>query len=107
MTFRQSVWHQIVDWSRYLGLRDRLRCPACKAVGTWKPHGGWADGDDQRKVRRWMCKWCGFYLGPEPDRWVCVGPTAWAIPSDIPRPHETPKMVVERHFDRPISPWAG
>jgi hypothetical protein len=60
-----SFVHFFYDALRLVGLRDRLRCPKCGAVGTWKPHGGAFDRDDRRKVRRWMCKWCGHYLGPD------------------------------------------
>lgn len=46
--------------------RGRYRCPRCKSVGTWNPHGGLVDARrDLRHVRRWMCKWCGLYRGPE------------------------------------------
>jgi hypothetical protein len=59
--------HAVAYALRWVGLRGRLRCPLCKAVGTWKPHGTltarWRDHD--RPVRRWLCKWCGHYLGPE------------------------------------------
>jgi len=57
--------HQLYDCLDLIGMRDRLRCPDCWAIGTWKPHGGWFDVEDTRKVRRWMCKWCGIYCGPE------------------------------------------
>ena len=79
MTLWHKVVHQLYDFSRLIGLRDRLRCPECKAVGTYKPHGGWLDFKDKRqtyldrgvyvarKKRRWMCKWCGGYRGPEKD----------------------------------------
>lgn len=54
-------------WNSLFGLRGRLRCPHCGATGTWAPHGGFWDrvrsGD--RPVRRWLCKWCGYYNGPE------------------------------------------
>lgn len=46
-------------------MRDRLRCPVCGAVGTYKPHGGIFDRQDSRKVRRWLCKWCGAYRGED------------------------------------------
>ncbi len=77
MTLWQKAVHQLYDFSRLVGLRDRLRCPECKAVGTFKPHGGWLDFKDKRqtylvhgvyvarKKRRWLCKWCGAYRGPE------------------------------------------
>lgn len=74
MWFLWSVWHFIADGPlRLIGMRDRLRCPECSAVGTWKPHGGLFDREDVlflpilmqtwwgTKRRRWMCKWCGWY----------------------------------------------
>lgn len=68
--------HFFFDALRFVGLRDRLRCPTCKAVGTWKPHGGILDREDQRKVRRWMCKWCGHYIGPDLNTHVFYSPFA-------------------------------
>ncbi len=48
----------------YTGLRDRMRCPNCKAVGTWKMHGTWWErwrfGDIA--LRRWGCKYCGHWI---------------------------------------------
>lgn len=60
--------HELFDLLRIIGVRDRLRCPVCSKVGTWKPHGGWLDRWDKRKVRRWLCKWCGYYVGPEGEK---------------------------------------
>lgn len=85
MTFGKAVVHQFYDCLRWVGLRDRLRCPQCKAVGTWKPHGGLLDFEDVRKIRRWLCKWCGYYLGPEGEL-LCF-PDArkrcWSLPRSI------------------------
>lgn len=106
MSLFSNIWHQLCDFSRLVGLRDRLRCPSCGAVGTWKPHGGWLDGCDERKVRRWLCKWCGLYKGPEGTTWAAVGPTCWGLVIDLPGA-TTPKNAVEDHFDRPVNPWAG
>ena len=75
-------WHQLWDFSRLVGLRDRLRCPNCKKVGTWKPHGGWLDVEDRRKVRRWICKWCGNYFGPEGYRLAVQGKSSWILWQD-------------------------
>jgi len=63
-----AITHQLADFLRLVGMRDRLRCPRCRKVGTWKPHGGWLDREDGRKVRRWLCKWCGHYVGPEGEK---------------------------------------
>jgi len=95
--------HQIYDCLRLVGFRDRLRCPSCKSIGTWKPHGGWLDREDERKVRRWMCKWCGIYNGPEGWQRVTVGSTCWVL--DNPR-GSTPKNVIENCFG-PTNPWVG
>lgn len=101
MTKPNAFWHQLWDFSRLLGLRDRLRCPKCRAVGTWKPHGGWLDFEDERKVRRWVCKWCGLYAGPETETKVVLGPTCWVLKSGLPAgttPYERLKKV---------NPWRG
>jgi hypothetical protein len=60
--------HQFWDFLRIFGLRDRKRCPACTAVGTYKPHGGWLEGVKGPR-RRWLCKWCGLY---ENDEFITV-----------------------------------
>lgn len=101
-----SLTHQLWDFSRVFGLRDRLRCPQCRAVGTWKPHGGWLDTQDERKVRRWMCKWCGHYLGPEGVKTVVMGPTAWAMPEDVPN-GQTPMRIVMQATGRNVGPYIG
>jgi hypothetical protein len=104
-------------WSslRLVGLRDRLRCPSCKAIGTWKPHGTWVsrwrDGD--RPVRRWMCKWCGRYEGPEGllKAWINHEAGCWALPYpvDSTAPHEpgpTPAELVKAELGG-AWPWRG
>src|SRR5512146_1390004 len=101
------VWHQLWDFSRPLGRRDRLRCPKCKAVGTWKPHGGWLDFADERKVRRWMCKWCGYYRGPEATQQVCYGGKCWVLSRDEWRSTTpTPRNVVRETLGN-ANPWFG
>jgi len=99
-------------------LRDRLRCPSCSAVGTYKLHapvwntGNWlcvvfghkpcnisweggSYGQEEWKCERegcgysyirgslvketvkqirpwrWLCKWCGYYDGPEGKGLLC------------------------------------
>ena len=107
MTLR-AVWHQLVDFSRLIGLRDRLRCPKCKAVGTWKPHGGWLDLEDSEGNRRWLCKWCGYYRHPvlsedqaevQDGRWVVFAKTE--IPAVICRTPSTPRELTR------ANPWKG
>jgi hypothetical protein len=106
---------------RWVGMRDRLRCPSCKAVGTWKPHGTltarWGK-DHDRPVRRWMCKWCGLYVGPEgilrvyPDleRGWWDFPRPWR-PDAPEKPGPTPADVIAESLissnGKPIWPWRG
>lgn len=106
------IWHQVMDFSRLVGLRDRLRCPYCDAVGTWKPHGGWLDFADQRKVRRWLCKFCGAYRGPEGFRQALSGPEAWYLPevasSEIGVQGKLPStMLYWEEQQKWINPWYG
>ncbi len=63
---RHPIVANLVDAAlRATRLRDRLRCPDCGAIGTYKPHGTWFDRQDLRDAPRWLCKWCGYYVGPE------------------------------------------
>ncbi len=101
--------HQFFDFLRLIGMRDRLRCPACKGVGCWKPHGGWLDREDERKVRRWMCKWCGFYRGPEGAgvNQVTLGKTCWELLDRYKYYYgqveiKTPEIMCDGAF-----PWRG
>lgn len=100
------IKHQLFDALRFVGLRDRLRCPSCKKVGTWKPHGGWFDFEDERKVRRWLCKWCGYYIGPEGVLKCSFDACSqrWQLP-DVPR-MIVPHIPAENGFVV-CDPWRG
>lgn len=116
--------HELLYLSRYVGLRDRFRCPGCGAVGTWKPHGGRLDqlhdrvlGQElpTRCVRRWVCKYCGRYEGPEgvlrahPDSerpwWVLPPPHDPQSSEETALP--TPREVLETGYEREVWPWRG
>lgn len=87
-------------------MRDRLRCPVCKSVGTYKPHGGIFDRVDQRKVRRWLCKWCGHYRGAD-GIFQCVIDEergVWAFSWECDG--TTPQRVL-RKWRRKTWPWRG
>jgi hypothetical protein len=106
------VLHELACALKLVGVRDRLRCPHCKAVGTWKPHGGWIDTRDLRHVRRWICKWCGYYLGPEPEaRWARpnLEDGAWQLitPDNAHKLSDTPRQVVADTLGEGVSPWRG
>ena len=125
MTLWQATVHQFFDFTRLIGLRDRLRCPKCKAVGTFKPHGGFLDFEDLLKVRRWMCKWCGYYLGPEGVRQVCpnllkgcwtIRHSAFPDLGDVETPqkvfesnYETVEKMTDMRSNKPykVWPWKG
>lgn len=104
------IVHEIVSASRVIGLRDRLRCPQCRAVGTYKPHGGLIDraAGDSRAVRRWMCKYCGLYFGPEGR--LTVFPNTerryWDLPSNATASNvgNTPQQLLKQAR---LNPWAG
>ena len=59
---------------RVTTLRDRMRCPCCGKVGTWKIHGGLLGGGGRAHCRRWLCKWCGLYYGPEGPQRAHINP---------------------------------
>lgn len=104
---RPAWWLNPIVHEAWGLIRERLRCPDCRAVGTWKPHGRRSDrrtGD--RPVRRWLCKTCGLYQGPEgtlrcypdPERKV------WILPDPDHGPWPTPKEILNTAG---LWPWAG
>jgi hypothetical protein len=106
--------HAVSYALRWVGLRDRLRCPSCRSVGTWKPHGTFSERifHKDRPVRRWLCKYCGHYIGPEgairafPDmeRGFWSLPRQWdSAAPEAPRP--TPADVLKESIG--AWPWAG
>lgn len=99
--------HELAEGLRLVGLRDRLRCPRCRAVGTWKPHGGLLDrfvGGDRRPVRRWMCKYCGLYFGPEGQQQVRVNREAGYWDFEPAGSEQTPQEILAT---TKTWPWTG
>ncbi len=103
-----SFWHQIADLSRIIGIRDRLRCPHCKAVGAWKPHGGWIDVwlGDNAGVRRWMCKWCGLtrYKDSSHTAFPSAALGWWVLEGDHTL---TDADLTPAQKCHPVNPWRG
>lgn len=103
-----DLWFALTHWT---GIRDRMRCPSCTAVGTWKMHGSllerwiWKD----IHVRRCLCKWCGYYTGPL-GRVVAYLDTpgkVWAIPvPGVPR-GQTPMEAANEAMGIKVWPWFG
>jgi len=93
---------------RVTRLRDRLRCPCCTAVGTFKPHGTRFDRKDLRDVPRWLCKWCGYYLGPEGSTIALLDPEmrVWMLP-DTDATGTTPEATFRRTALGWAWPWKG
>lgn len=100
------------------GARRRLSCPQCHAVGTFKPHGGLAnfildyrEADKQqpkwptRMVRRWLCKNCGYYIGPEGLTTHCFVDEVWRLPGqDGWESAKTPRAILR---ENKVDPWWG
>lgn len=67
----------------------------------------WIYGDIH--VRRWLCKWCGYYTGPRgrivayPDM---AGSKAWALPEDGTPRQPTPAEVMREQMGK-TWPWVG
>lgn len=107
-----TIRHQLYDFLRLVGMRDRLRCPRCRKVGTWKPHGAWPKDWDDRPVRRWLCKWCGHYVGPEGEKQARVHPSRgwWLLDDDEAwKTGTTPERMMADAWpnDNPPNPWRG
>lgn len=126
VTDERSAWHRLTTFERFritpgihdlwfaathwTGLRDRMRCPNCRAVGTWKMHGSllerWIYGDI--KVRRWLCKWCGHYIGPRGRvvAYIDAESKVWAIPEPGIERGLTPAEGVREAMGK-VWPWRG
>lgn len=103
MTFHRHPWLWLIKHRVFRSfLRGRLRCPACGVVGTWKPYGYWWR---DRDVRRWLCKWCGFYDGTDGRFWCGINEDvgAWAKMEEKPG-MKTPEQIAR---DMGFNPWAG
>ncbi len=122
----RSTWHSLTSYERfrilpgvhdlwfvltyYTGLRDRLRCPSCKAVGTWKMHGSlverWIYKDIA--VRRWLCKWCGHYIGPRGRTvaYLATESMVWALPEPGVEREATPAETLREAMGK-AWPWKG
>lgn len=117
MLYRLLLWapiHELADRLRHIGLRDRLRCPECHRIGTFKPHGASYDRrvHNDRPVRRWLCKWCGLYLGPEGLQiaWPSGARGYWVLPMEADSDEEiepTPQATLQEAYGRAVNPWGG
>jgi rubredoxin len=88
-------------------LAAEFTCPECDQP-TFFPHGG-IESDDLRGVRRWMCKQCGFYVGPEGDAWALYDPIVdltdtplnvwgcWQLKKDASEWSYLPRDVLKDH----------
>lgn len=91
------------------GIRDRLRCPCCAAVGTYKPHASCLDGRGNRRPWRWLCKFCGYYRGPEGTGFLCYpskSQKGWVFFTDN-HPDEDKRTPRDILRDRDVWPWRG
>lgn len=105
----QDLWFAATHWT---GVRDRMRCPSCKAVGTWKMHGSllerWIYKDIH--VRRWLCKWCGYFTSARGRVVAYMDPEThvWALPVDgVPRGSTNKELLWTASEGKKVWPWVG
>jgi len=114
-----NIKHELFSLLIFVGMRDRLRCPKCKAVGTWKPHGAWFL-NSKESGRRWLCKWCGYYLGRpfnqksviKDKAFVDLKLECWRLkmfykPPRRPRKSLIPKEFTKKKTGYDMNPWRG
>lgn len=111
------VVHELGDALRWLGLRDRLRCPTCGSVGTYKPYGALLDRRKPNRPNRcWLCKWCGHYVGPEEIRRAFPNEEmqSWGLLEEMDQEGardsqlDTPQIVAESYYKGyKVDPWRG
>lgn len=103
---RMMRWFWLIDFTtRLLGIRNHLRCPRCRAIGTWKPHGGWFERHADYHVPRYLCKWCGLYFRSDlPDCFgeAHLGGKVWEEGEG-----DTPMSLALKSECGAYDPWAG
>ncbi len=104
---RLMRWFCLIDAvTRVVGARHRLRCPRCRAVGTWKPHGGWFERSHAYHVPRWLCKWCGLYFRADLPNCIGeahLGATVWEEGEGATPMSHCRRAEGDGYYD----PWAG
>lgn len=99
--FHDHPWFWLVKHAFGRWFRAHRACPNCGSMGTWKAYGYWWK---DRDVRRWLCKWCGFYDGVDGRYWCAISTKigAWAKreEADMQTPEE---FAREKGFN----PWVG
>lgn len=112
-----DAWYFLAKATR---MRDRMRCPRCTAVGTWKMYGTWWHrwryGDVA--LRRWGCKFCGHWLAKGNPHGQAFngriqafplsqeGLKVWAYPDPSVEREPTPAETLHAIMDR-TWPWGG
>ncbi len=122
MPFKWKLRSWFYDYWRIY--RYRQKCPSCKAIGTWNTHGGWLDrllarfdGTNRelkeknippRWARRWLCKYCGYFIDNKGVGSCHVGfiIPVWKEDGGMDDPEGlTPKRAVEQVFGSESPPW--
>lgn len=124
---RRSQWHPLTTRERWrlltpvhevwfvltylTGMRDRLRCPSCSAVGTWKMHGSlWERLFINRvpMVRRWLCKWCGYFTSQQGRvvAYLDMDKRVWTVPQPGEERQPTPSEALSEVLPK-AWPWLG
>ncbi len=98
------IVHQIADLLVFLWIGRRLKCPACESLGFWRPFGGWlsrAFGDNRGK-RRWLCKWCGWYVdeGGFYKGVLYKGAPAWTLTHELTEEQKKTAYTPKEIFDK-------
>lgn len=122
MTRIQKIAHDVLlRWPFRNTIRNRLKCPTCWRIGTYKPRGAVMRGRGALAGtiirRRWLCKWCGLYVSDHPDEpkqtaFIDKTVGAWALMSENPPDVTTigddpltPARLMTETWK--IDPWGG
>lgn len=100
--FHQAPFRWLLKWMLLYRWRRRHTCPACGAVGTWKPYGRWWK---DRDCKRWLCKWCGFYDGVDERTWCVIDKAqgCWVKAESCPQGTTPQREALVGGWN----PWAG
>jgi hypothetical protein len=92
-------------------LRDRLRCPVCSAVGTYKLHAPTRGTRGAPVPWRWLCKFCGYYSSGARSGMLCYPSKAercWVFYGEnYPDTDRRTPQIALREALGDVWPWRG
>ena len=99
---RFKIKHQIEEIWACVITKKTFHCPKC-GTQAFQPYGGWwcLRHGDQRHVRRYLCKACGYYLDEDGEQKAVVymQNKVWTLECDVPPDYKGQVFTPKQYWD--------